>query len=83
MPCRIYKSDFQEKNSNLQITSLALLPIELSKFPLQSTLKCSSSNDKYQTLSTFNMQAFEKKNVFPRNSNNLVIFKLTLGDLES
>ena len=47
MPCRIYKLDFQEKNlnldrdwtSDLQITSLALLPIELSKFPLQSTLK--------------------------------------------
>ena len=63
----IYKLDLQEKNlnldgirtSDLQNTSMALLPIELSKFPLQSTLKCSSWNDKYQTLSTFNMQAFE------------------------
>ena len=41
MPCRIYKLDFQEKNLNLDqdwnqgspVLCLALLTIELSKFP--------------------------------------------------
>ena len=33
----------------LQITSLVLLTIELSKFPLQPMLKCSSWNDRYRT----------------------------------
>ena len=59
VPWRIYDLDFKRKiwawtgirTSDLQFTSLALLPTELSKFPPQRTLKCSSWNDKYQTLS--------------------------------
>ena len=35
--------------TDLQITSLALLTIDLSKFSLQSIFKCSSWNDRYQT----------------------------------
>ena len=52
IPCRIYKLDFQEKiwtwagiwTTDLHITGLALLTIELSKFPHQPTLKYSSWN---------------------------------------
>ena len=59
MPWRIYNLDLKRKirtwtgirTSILQIISLALLPIELSKFPSQSMLKRSSWNDKSQTLS--------------------------------
>ena len=58
----VFEFRFQETNfwtwtgirtSDLQITSLALLPIELLKFPFQFMFKRSSWNDKCQTLSTF------------------------------
>ena len=57
----VYNLDFKRKiwtwtgirTFDLQITSLALLPIELSKFPFQFMFKRSSWNDKCQTLSFF------------------------------
>ena len=41
------------RTSDLQFTSFALLPIELSKFPFQFMFKRSSWNDKCQTISLF------------------------------
>ena len=56
-----YNLDFKRKiwtwtgirTSDLQITSLGLLPIELSKSPFQFMFEGSSWNDKSQTLSLF------------------------------
>ena len=67
VPWRIYNLDFKRKiltwtgiqTSDLQITRLALLQIELSKFPFHFMFKRSSWNDKCQTLSFFYVQAFE------------------------
>ena len=49
------------RTSDLQITSLSLLPIELYKFPFQLMFKRSSWNDKWQTLSLFTCNHLKSK----------------------
>ena len=67
-----YNLDFKRKiwtwtgirTSDLQITSLVLLPIELSKFPFQFMFKHSAWNDKCQMPVAFQMLTCKKVEVF-------------------
>ena len=59
------------RTSDLQITSLALLPIELSKFPFQFMFKRSSWNDKCQTLQLFTCKPLKEERLNMNWNGNL------------